>query len=150
MLEFRCKNTHHPKSWRMLARHQATRKTGARESGGGASGSATGLSCSGQQPPTWSEPQAHTALWTPQQSSYEVPLGTQGGKLPQVPEQMKDSQPCREPLPTAVLLWSLDAGPAQWGLNHHSAPRNILERRQGLSEDGKNGNTSLSQNFPVS
>lgn len=46
-----------------------------------------------------------------------------------VPEQAKDSQSRGAPLPAAVLLRSLDAGPAHWGLNHHSAPGNILERR---------------------
>lgn len=39
---------------------------------------------------------------------------------------------------------------ARRGLDDHPAPGNILERRQGLSEDGKNGNTYPSQNFPVS
>ena len=68
----------------------------------------------------------------------------------QMPSPSKQGQPRREPLPAAVLLRSSDAGPAHRGLDDHLAPGNILERRQGLSEDSKNGSTPLSQNFPVS
>lgn len=90
-------------------------------------------------PPCGRRGRAATRLhWGPREESCQTPSPSQRG------------QPRREPLPAAVLLRSSDAGPAHRGLDDHPAPGNILERRQGLSEDSKNRNRSLPQNFPVS
>lgn len=76
--------------------------------------------------------------------------GDPGRKAARRCPRANGGQPRGEPLPAAMLLRSSDAGPTHRGLDDHPAPGNILERRQGLSEDGKKGNMSPSQNFPVS